>query len=117
MVVRMLPVTREEGGLTPRQYSYQFRERVGALPQDGRDVRDLANGLEIAIATIYCRQRQARIDAGEIVGINSAMASELTDAKLRIGDLEDELKATKLAASMLKDVGIPPIRGSRSLKP
>lgn len=116
-VVRMLPLTREECGLMPRQYSSQFRERVVALAQDRRDVRDLANELGIAAATIYRWQRQARIGAGEIVGINNAIASELTDAKRRIRDLGEELTATRLAASLLKDVGIPPKGGSRSFKP
>lgn len=76
----MLPLTREKCGLTPRQCSHQFRERAIALVQDGRDVRALATELGIAAATTDLWHRQARIDAGEIVGINSAMASELDDS-------------------------------------
>lgn len=49
--------------------------------------------------------------------LNTAMASELADAKRRIRELEEELRATKLAASMLKDDGIRPKGASRSLKP
>lgn len=78
---------------------------VDAVLQGGRDVRDLASDLGIATATIYRWQRQARIDAGDIVGINSAIAPELADAKRRIRDLEEELTATKLAASALKNFG------------
>ena len=61
----------------PRQYSPQFRERVVALVEHGHDVRDLSIELDIAAATIYRWRRQARIDAGEIAGVNTAMASEL----------------------------------------
>ena len=101
----------------PRQYSPQFRERVVALVEHGHDVRDLSIELDIAAATIYRWRRQARIDAGEIAGVNTAMASELADAKRRIREFEEELRATKLAASMLKDDGIRPKGASRSLKP
>lgn len=83
-----------------RQYSSQFRERVVALVEDGQNVRDLSSELEIAAATIYRWKRQARIDVGEIVGVNSEMASELADAKRPIRDSEEELVATKLAASL-----------------
>ena len=68
----------------PRQYSPQFRERAVALVEHGHDFRDLAIELDIAAATIYYWRRQARIDAGEIAGVNTAMASELTDAKRRL---------------------------------
>ena len=115
--MRILPLTREECGLIPRQYSPQFRERVVALIQDGRDLRDLASELGIATATIYRWQKQARTEAGEIAGVNSAMAAELAHAKRRIRDLEEELTPTKLAGSMLKDDGIRPKGDSQSLEP
>lgn len=60
----------------PRQYSHRFRGRVAAFVESGGDVSYLAGELGIARATIYRRQSQARIDAGEIVGVNSEMASE-----------------------------------------
>lgn len=85
-------------------------------------MRDLAGELAIAATTICRWPRPARIDAGEIVGVNSQMASEQADAKQRIRDLEEELvatklTATKLTASMLKDDGIRPKGGSLSSEP
>ncbi|MFC4245358.1 transposase [Gryllotalpicola reticulitermitis] len=101
----------------PRRYSHQFRERVLALVRDGRDVGDLAAELGVASATIYRWRRQERIDVGEIPGTDSTVAAELADARRRIRELEDELSATRLAASMLRDQGIRPKGGSRSLQP
>ena len=97
----------------PRQYSAQFRERVLSLLGEGRPVKELADQLGIASATIYRWRAQARIDAGEIPGTTSRETAELADARRRIRDLEEELKATRLAASQLKDEGIRPKGGSR----
>ena len=100
----------------PRQYSPQFRERVLALVHDGRDAGELAAELRISAATIY-RWRQERIDAGDIRGVDSTLTAELTDARRRIRELEEELSATRLAASILKDERIRPKGGSRSSRP
>ncbi len=101
----------------PRQYSHQFRDRVLSLVDEGRRVDDLAKDLGISAGTIYRWRHQARIDAGELAGATSQQATERADAKRRIRQLEEELKATRLAASMLKDEGIRPKGGSRSSKP
>lgn len=101
----------------PRQYSPQFRERVLALVKEGRDPVALAKELGIASATVYRWRRQERIDAGVLPGTDSRVAAELADARRRIRELEEELAATKLAASMLKDEGIRPKGGSRSSRP
>ena len=87
----------------PRQYSAQFRERVLGLVDEGREVVELAGELEISSATIYRWRKQARVDAGEFAGVNSAIAAELADAKRRIRELEEELAATQFAATMLRD--------------
>lgn len=68
-------------------------------------MRDFAGGPGIAPATIYRRQRQAQIGAGEIVGVNSAMASELADAKRRIRDLEEELAVSRLKDDCFRGEG------------
>lgn len=97
----------------PRQYSPQFRQRVLSLLAQGGSVGQLASELCIGAATLYRWQRQERIDAGDIPGPKTAQAAELADAKRRIRELEQELHATKLAASMLKDDGISPTDDSR----
>ncbi len=101
----------------PRQYSVQFRDRVLGLVEQSRDVRELASELGISSATIYRWRQQARVDAGEFAGVNSAVAAELADAKRRIRELEEELAATQFAATMLRDENIRPKGGSRSLRP
>lgn len=83
----------------------QCRERVFALIQRGRDVRGLASERRL-LKRRYLHQRQVRSDAGDIVSVNSAMASELSDAKRRFPNLAEELAGTKSAAPMLKDDGI-----------
>lgn len=80
---------------------------------EGREPKQLAQELGISSATIYRWRHQARIDAGEVPGTTSQDAAELADARRRIRQLEEELKATRLAASMLKDEGIRPKDVSR----
>lgn len=101
----------------PRQYSPQFRERVLGLLDSGRLVSQLADELGISEATIYRWHRQTRIDAGELPGTNSREAIELADARKQIARLEEELKATRIAASILEDESVRPKGGSRSFRP
>ena len=101
----------------PRQYSVQFRDRVLGLVDQGRDVGELASELGISSATIYRWRQQARVDAREFAGVNSAVAAELADARRRIRELEEELAATQFAATMLRDENIRPKGGSQSLRP
>lgn len=66
----------------PRHHSPQFRERVVALVQVGRDVRDLSSDRGLA--------QQRFIVGGDrrgIVGVKTSMASELGYAKRRIRNL------------------------------
>ena len=97
----------------PRQYSSQFRERVLGLLEEGRKVEPLADELGISPATIYRWRHQSLVDACLVAGTTSADAVALADARRRIRQLEEELKATRLAASMLRDEGIRPKGGSR----
>lgn len=101
----------------PRQYSPQFLARALALLDEGRTDPELCGQLGIASATLYRWRQQARIDAGELPGPTRAEAAELADARRRTRHLEEELQATKLAASMLKDEGIHPKGDSRTCWP
>jgi transposase-like protein len=108
----------------PRQYSAQVRERVIGLLEEGRDDEELTGELGIPSATIYWWRKQSTVDAGEIAGVNSAIAAALTDPRRRIHELDEELAATQFAALVLRDQGseirdpsICPKDGSQSLKP
>lgn len=97
----------------PQQSPPQFRERVLSLLGEGRLVKELAGQLAISSATIYRWRHQDRVDAGQVPGTTSQDAAALAGARRRIRELEEELKATQLAASMLNDEGIRPKGGSR----
>lgn len=101
----------------PRQYSPLFRARALALLNEGRSVTELSAQLQIASTSQYRWPQQARIDAGELPGPTTAEAAELADTRRRIRHLEEELQATKLAASVLKDKGIRPKGDSRTCWP
>ncbi len=101
----------------PRMYSAEFRERAIALVDEGRTLRSVAADLGLAEATMYRWYQQVRIDRGELPGTTTVESQQLRDALRRIKDLEEELAATKLAAGMLRDEGIRPKGGSRSLRP
>lgn len=79
-------------------------------------MRNLASGLGVSGATIYRCCSWAQIDAVDIVGVNSAMASALADVERLSRGVEEGLTAIQMAASMLNDDGIRLKGGSRSSK-
>lgn len=86
-VASILAPTREERGLMPRLCT-QFLERVVGLIREGCDERDPTSELGIVIGTIHFGRSKAQSDAGNIVGVNCALASKLAGAKRRIRDVE-----------------------------
>jgi len=65
------------------------------LVEAGRSVADVARDLEISDQSIYTWRRQDRIDRGLVPGLSSGERAELAKAKLRIAELETELRAMR----------------------
>jgi len=62
-----------------------------------------------------CRNAQPsqdRIDRGLVAGLTSAEKAELIAARKRLVDLESELKTTRRAMELVREV-VPPKGGSR----
>ena len=97
----------------PKTYPSMFREQALALLASGRSIKDLAAGLGVSEATLYRWRLQDQVDQGKRPGITSGDVHKLRAARRRIRELEEELAATRLAASMLRDDGIVPKDASR----
>jgi transposase len=95
-----------------RGYPPEFRRKVLDLIEAGRKVADVARDLEISDQTIYTWRRQDRIDRGLEQGLTSGEKAELTAAKRRITELETELRATRRAIELVREV-VPPKGDSR----
>ncbi|MEU3164651.1 transposase [Streptosporangium sp. NPDC006930] len=93
-------------------YPSQFRRKVLDLVEAGRTVTDVARDLDISSQTIYSWRRQDRIDRGLEPGLTSREKAELVAAKQRIAELETELRATRRAIELVREV-VPPKGGSK----
>ena len=78
-----------------RGYPPGLRRKVLDLVEAGRSVADVARDLEISDQSIYTWRRQDRIDRGLVPGLSSGERAELAKAKLRIAELETELRAMR----------------------
>lgn len=92
----------------PRHYSAEFRFRAVALVEQGRSVASVADDLGISEASLYRWWNQAQVDAGQRPGTTSEESVRLRDALAKIKSLEEELKATKLAARLLEEQSVAP---------
>jgi transposase-like protein len=95
-----------------RGYPPEFRRKVLDLVEAGRKVADVARDLGISDQTIYSWRRHDRIDRGLEPGLTSGEKAELAAAKHRIVELETELRATRRAIELVREV-VPPKGGSR----
>jgi len=95
-----------------RGYPPEFRRKVLDLVEAGRPIAEVAQALGISDQTIYTWRRQDRIDRGLVPGLTSAEKTELAVAKRRIAELETELRATRRAMELVREV-VPPKGGSR----
>jgi len=62
----------------PRRYPTEVRRQVIELARSGTKVAQLAETFGMSDATIYCWLKQEKIDRGEIEGLSTDQALELT---------------------------------------
>lgn len=97
----------------PKRYPEEFRRKVLDLVAAGRPVAQIAQDLDISDQTIYNWRRQERIDTGQATGLTRAEHEELSAAKRRIRELEEENAILKRARELLRE-GSDPKGGTRS---
>lgn len=90
-----------------RGYPPEFRRRALDLLAAGRRVTDLAHDLGISSQTIYLWRAQDQIDRGLVPGLTSLERAELTAAKRRIRELEDEVAIHRRASELLAERSDP----------
>src|SRR5919198_5790669 len=95
-----------------RGYPPEFRRRVLDLVEAGRPIAEVAQVLGVSDQSIYTWRRQDRIDRGLQPGLSSGEKAELAAAKRRIAELETELRATRRAMELVREV-VPPKGDSR----
>lgn len=95
----------------PKQYPGEFGQRAIALVRSGKPVKHVAEDLGISAGGLHRWVRQDRIDRGEIPGISTSESVELTRARKRIHQLEQELEIVKRAAKLLGEE-VPHPKGS-----
>ncbi|OBA50103.1 transposase [Nocardia sp. 852002-20019_SCH5090214] len=92
----------------PRRYPEEFRRKVLDLVAAGRPVAQVAADLGISDQTIYVWRKQELIDTGQLPGASRAEQTELSMAKRRIRELEQEVAILKRARELLKEQGGDP---------
>jgi transposase len=90
-----------------RQYAPELRRRVIDLIEGGRSVRAVAVMVEPSETTVYAWWNQHLVDTGRRAGTPIVENSELIAARRKIGELENELAATRRANELLKAVVLP----------
>ncbi|WP_432574029.1 transposase [Kineococcus sp. SYSU DK005] len=104
----------------PRSYPPAFRHQALALLAAGRTVSDVAAPLGVAQSRghlpraawgeLHRWRKQDLIDRGQADGASSQASAELTGAKKRIRDLEEEVKILRRAAAAVQEVVPPEVR-------
>jgi transposase len=95
-----------------RGYPPEFRRRVLDLVEAGRPIAEVAQALGISGQSIYTWRRQDRIDRGLSKTRQATSTGMCSAAKRRIAELETELRATRRAMELVREV-VPPKGGSR----
>jgi transposase-like protein len=87
----------------PKRYPEEFRRKVLDLVASGRPVAQVATDLGISDHTIYSWRKQDLIDSGQLPGVSRTEQTELTAAKKRIRELENEVAILKRARELLRE--------------
>jgi putative transposase len=91
----------------PRPYPPEFRRRALDLVESGRTVRDVAASLGIAESCLHRWRRRDWWDRGLRPGATSQESADLAAARIRIRELEEEVKILRKAAAAVEAV-VPP---------
>ncbi|MFI6772216.1 transposase [Nocardia sp. NPDC050412] len=95
-----------------KRYPEEFRRKVLDLVAAGRPVAQVAADLDISDQTIYTWRKQELIDTGQVPGLTRGEQSELSAAKKRIRELENEVAILRRARELLSEPNDPKaIRG------
>jgi len=86
----------------PRRYPVEFRRKVLDLIEGGKPVAEIAVQLGITAQTVYNWRNQDQIDRGVRAGMSTSESAELSAARKRIRELENELEITRRANELLK---------------
>lgn len=87
----------------PKRYPEEFRRKVLDLVAAGRPIEEIAHDLQVSDQTIYGWRKQDLIDTGQVPGLSRLEQSELTSAKRRIRELENEVAILKRSRELLKE--------------
>ena len=87
----------------PKRYPEEFRRKVLDLVAAGRPIAEIAHDLQVSDQTIYGWRKQDLIDTGKVPGLSRLEQSELTSAKRRIRELENEVAILKRSRELLKE--------------
>lgn len=97
----------------PKQYPGEFRQRAVALVRSGKPVKHVAEDHGISAGGLHRWVRQDLIDRAEFPGISASESVELTRARKRIHELEQEVEIVKRAATLLGEDGPDPKGSTR----
>ena len=86
-----------------KRYPEEFRRKVLDLVAAGRPVAQIAADLAISDQTIYAWRKQELIDTGQVPGLSRTEQSELSGAKKRIRELENEVAILKRSRELLRE--------------
>ncbi len=87
----------------PKRYPEEFRRKVLDLVAAGRPIAEIAHDLQVSDQTIYGWRKQDLIDTEQVPGLSRLEQSELTSAKRRIRELENEVAILKRSRELLKE--------------
>ncbi|WP_280240273.1 transposase [Nocardia abscessus] len=90
-----------------KRYPEEFRRKVLDLVAAGRPVAQVAADLDISDQTIYVWRKQELIDTGQVPGLTRGEQSELSAAKKRIRELENEVAILRRARELLSEPNDP----------
>ncbi len=96
----------------PKSYPSEFRRRVIGLYRGGRSAPSISRDFEVSRAIIYRWIDQDRIDHREKAGLSSSESVELSRARARIRELEDELAIIRKASVLFDEQERPAPKGS-----